>query len=430
MKYEFKEENLIKSDKHNTITILISFIFEYENLNCIGLNQKKAFYASQILAECLSKVSEKYKTEKDMATIKYKLYSSVVSFFIDDYYKNGCLNLVIGSINPKYVEDKDLLASLFSLAKEKLYHPLLNNKRDGFDSEKVNLKKKTLINDRKSIITNKAKYAKVRLLEEMKKEGEDELTFGYDTKEIEEINEYDIYKLYLHILSNSKVLVNAYGNIEYDNLKAQIDGLNLQTNDIRICAYEKNDYKVEKENKVVETQDITQAKLYLGYRTNITYDSTYFCAMVVFTVMFGGMVGSTLFRNIREKRSLVYNIYSTFNAGRKIFIIASANDTDKSDFIIEEVKNELSKYQSGNVDDIEEILELAKEEIINNEYSTYDSPNTILSEKITYYMTGLYEVDEFIEKVKEVSVDDIIYASKSLTLDTIYVLCGEKGNVK
>ena len=425
MKYEFKEENLIKNDKHNTITILISFIFEYEGLNCIGLNPKKGYYASQILAECLSMVSEKYKTEKEIAAIKYKSYSSVVTFFVEDYHKNACLSLGIRSVNPIYVDDKNLLNTLFDLAKEKLYHPLLNSTKDGFDNAKINLKKETLINDRKFIVTNKSKYATTRFLEEIKKEGEDDLTLGFDTKEIEEINEYDIYKLYLHILNNSTVLVNAYGNIEYDTLKTYIDSLNLQTKEVRINAFEKNDYKIEKVNKVVETQDIAQAKLFIGYRTNITYGSDYFCALVVFSVMFGGMAGSTLFRNIREKRSLVYNIYSSLKAGRKLFIVASANDSDKSDFIIDEVQKELLKYAGGKVENIEETLELAKEEIINNEYSSYDSPNTILNDKVTNYMTGFYETDEFIERVKQVTIDDIIYASKSLRLDTIYVLGGK-----
>lgn len=425
--YKFKEENLIKSDKHSTFTILISFIFEISKLKSIGLDEESAYFAIQILADTLTKVSEKYPTEKEMIKEKYRLYNAEVSFIADDYYKNSCLHLMIDAINPKYVEDDDLLASLFCLAKEKLYHPLLNDTKDGFDKKQIEIKKERLINDRKSIITNKARFSKLRLLEEMKKEGEDSLTLGLSTESIEKISEYDIYKLYLHILNNSKILVNAYGDLEYDTLSTEIDKLNLvSSDDVKICAYEAKDYEVKEAKEVVEVQDISQSKLYLGYRTSITFGSKYFPALIVFSMMFGGISASTLFVNIRERKSLVYSIYSALMSSRKIFFVASANDSNKSKFIVEEVKKELAKYANGDIEAKFELLEMAKEEIINGEYSTYDSPISILNEQVSTYMTGFYKSKEFIEVIKKVTIEDIIYASKTLTLDTIYILRGKE----
>ena len=426
MIYKFKEENLIKSDKHSTITILISFIFENDKLKSIGLDENNAYFAIQILADTLTKVSDKYKTEKEMIKEKYRLYNAEVSFITDDYYKNSCLHLMIETINPKYVEDKNLLSNVFSLAKEKLYHPLLNDTKDGFDKKQIEIKKERLINDRKSIITNKSRFAKLRLLEEMKKEDEDILTLGLSTKEIEEISEYDIYKLYLHILNNSKILVNAYGNIEYNEINKEIDSLNLYSNDdVNISSFEVKDYEIKDTKEVVEVQDISQAKLLLGYRTTISFGAKYFPALILFSMMFGGITSSILFTNIREKKSLVYSIYSSLMSSRKIFIVSSANDSSKSKFIVEEVKKELNRCASGKSAN-SELLEMAKEEIINGEYSTYDSPISILNEQVSTYMTGFYKSSEFIEIIKQVTLEDVIYASKTLTLDTIYILRGKE----
>src|SRR5690625_7611044 len=57
---------------------------------------------------------------------------------------------------------------------------------------------------------------------------------------------------------------------------------------------------------IIEKQDIQQAKLHLGYRTNSTYQDDDYHALQVFNGVFGGFPSSKLFINVREKNSLAY----------------------------------------------------------------------------------------------------------------------------
>ncbi len=58
-----------------------------------------------------------------------------------------------------------------------------------------------------------------------------------------------------------------------------------------------------------EIKDLEQAHLLLGF-DGMAFDDPDFYAMAVFSTLFGGGMSSRLFQEIREKRGLVYSIYS------------------------------------------------------------------------------------------------------------------------
>ena len=416
MKYVFDKNNFIRNNKFNTLTILISFIHEKE--------LDKLSYPA-LISSIMNSCSNNYPTKKELYGKMYNLYNANLVFFNTNMYKNFAYNLAIEIVNPKYLNDDSLLDDTFQLAKELIYNPLLNDKKDGFDEKIFSEKKRLIIDNIKNIYNDKSRYSYIKLLENMKKENEFPISNALDYESIEKVSNNSLYDYYKEIINSSKVLVSCYGDIEEEVIKKYINDLNLNTVDVNINLFEKKDYLIEKVNKIEEYQNLHQAKLHIGYRTTISYDSSLYSSYVVFSVMFGGMFNSTLTSNIREKLSLVYSIYSSIIQDQKIFVVSSGNDYDKTDEIVRIVNEELLKYQNGDIENKEALLSMAKESIINETKDNFDSASRTLTQKLKDTLKGFRNINDFLIEIENVSIDDVIKASKTLSLDTIYVLGGK-----
>ena len=83
---------------------------------------------------------------------------------------------------------------------------------------------------------------------------------------------------------------------------------------MKLLDKETKDIKDIKE--IIETQDISQSILCMGYRSNVLLDTEGYTAMSLFNGMLGQYFHSTLFQVIREEKSLAYYVGSDYN-GRK-----------------------------------------------------------------------------------------------------------------
>src|SRR5690625_7253251 len=71
----------------------------------------------------------------------------------------------------------------------------------------------------------------------------------------------------------------------------------------KITTKPENWTKRDEPQVIIDKQDIQQAKLHLGYRTNSTYQDDDYHALQVFNGIFGGFTTAKLFFNVREKNS-------------------------------------------------------------------------------------------------------------------------------
>ncbi|MGN1091272.1 MAG: M16 family metallopeptidase [Alphaproteobacteria bacterium] len=104
----------------------------------------------------------------------------------------------------------------------------------------------------------------------------------------------------------SRVVVSAAGNIEHSYLTEQIEKLltSLHTTGGRVMQpskYVGGEYRQEKQ--------IEQVNLLLGFE-GVPYNHPEHIAQTVLATVLGGGMSSRLFQEIREKRGLVYSIYS------------------------------------------------------------------------------------------------------------------------
>jgi predicted Zn-dependent peptidase len=91
--------------------------------------------------------------------------------------------------------------------------------------------------------------------------------------------------------------------------------------------YQGGDHRIEK--------DLEQAHLIIGF-DGVAFDDPDFYALQVFSTLFGGGMSSRLFQEVREKRGLVYSIYSfasSFQDGGIFGIYAGTGGNEVSELV-------------------------------------------------------------------------------------------------
>ncbi len=113
---------------------------------------------------------------------------------------------------------------------------------------------------------------------------------------------------YVHrFYTPDKLVISAAGNVEHDHFVAMAQTMFAdlppnKTEKMAPAVYMGGDMRAEK--------DLEQSHVVLGFRGIGREDPDFYTALLLGTVMGGGM-SSRLFQEIREKRGLVYSIYSS-----------------------------------------------------------------------------------------------------------------------
>ena len=174
---------------------------------------------------------------------------------------------------------------------------------------------------------------------------------------------------------------------------------------------------------VVETMDVTQGKLCMGFVTPIINRGEDFAAMQLMNVIYGSGMTSKLFVNVREKMSLCYSIGSGYYGTKGIMVVSAGIDFDKEQLTRDEVLRQLKICREGGI--TEQELNSAKEALLSSLRSTHDSPGAIEGFYATAALSGLvFSHDEYMEAVENATVEDVVACANSLELHTTYFLKG------
>lgn len=179
--------------------------------------------------------------------------------------------------------------------------------------------------------------------------------------------------------------------------------------------------KADKITQVSEIDDVTQAKLVMGFRTPIVEPDFDITAMRLAIALLGEVQNSKLFINVREKQSLCYYCVARYMKNKGIVLIDSGVEEKNIGKIKEEILRQIELMKNGDIS--QEELEAAKLDVINNYRSTSDSVGGMeywfvsqLCDKETM------SVGQACDKILSVSKEDIVKAISTLSLDTVFVL--------
>ena len=175
---------------------------------------------------------------------------------------------------------------------------------------------------------------------------------------------------------------------------------------------------------LVETMDVAQGKLCMGFTTTITNRSKDFPAMQMLSAILGGGMTSKLFRNVREKMSLCYSIDSAYYGTKGILLASAGIDFDKEEITRREILNQLRACQEGDITDEE--LGAAREAILSSLRAVQDAPGAIENFYGTAALSGLCLTrEEYMQAVEQTTREDVVRCAQSLSLHSTYFLKGE-----
>ena len=293
----------------------------------------------------------------------------------------------------------------------------------GFPGAFVEGEKRNLIATIESERNDKRVYAMGQLLKVMCREDSFGLPRLGEPEQVGAITPRELYDHYREILRTSPIQIFYVGSAEartvadllrplFAGLERAVESLDPQT-PFRPC----------QGREEVETLEVTQGKLCMGFTTPITNRMREFPAMQVLNTLFGSGMTSKLFVNIREKMSLCYSIGSGYYGTKGIVTVSAGIDFDREQQTRQEVLRQLQLCRSGEI--MPEELTAAKQALLSSLRATHDSPGSIESYYATAALSGLgLTPHAYMEAVEAVTLEQVVAAANTLELHSTYFLKG------
>ncbi|WP_085992359.1 EF-P 5-aminopentanol modification-associated protein YfmF [Oceanobacillus senegalensis] len=402
---------------------------KYKTLNIIaklrGHLDRETVTKRALLPYILKQGTKSYPTRKDLQLKLDDLYGAVLSVDGGKKGENHILTFRLELANPKYLpETSSITEEGIALFSEILLNP--NVKDNSFDKQTFEREVETLKQKISSIKDNKMQYANMRLIDEMCKGEPYELhVHGYED-DLNSLTPEGLYEYYQQLLQEDQFDIYVLGDFNEEEMRNLITS-NIKRNEtskqITVALDEPEDVQ---SNEIIETENVQQAKLHIGYRTNIRYKDKDYPALQVFNGIFGSFPSSKLFINVREKNSLAYYASSKMESHKGLLFVFSGIAPENFEKARDIIREQMTAMKNGDI--TEEQLNETKELIINQLLETMDHPQGII-ELLYQQVIGGTEIspNELLTRIKEVKKEEVIAVAQKIQEDTVYLLTSEGG---
>lgn len=405
----------INTSKFKTVRTAVCFI--------LPVNKKNVACAS-LLSKLLCRSTADYPTPKALRERLNFLYGAELSASTVRCGDNMVLKFSSISICDKYaLSDESVTAKVCELLKSAIFNPKV---KDGaFCEEDFRVEKRLVIEEIRGLINEKRSYAVTKALEKM---CHDE-PFGIirDEKTVEAVNPQELFDFWKNLLETAPVYIINIGENDpepiFRSFKSSFDLPDRRPAQIKS---EFSPIIPQKTKEFSEQMEISQGKLVMGFRTEVSSASHNIAPLRVMTDIFGGAPYSKLFTVVREKMSLCYYCAARLYSVKGIVCVDSGIEIENLKAAEKGITDQLELIQKGEFD--EEIINASKIGLSDAVRSVEDTSGGIEN----WYVMRLLDKQlttpaEFIRDINAVTKEDIINAAKGVRLDTVYVLKGKEG---
>lgn len=419
MKYEkIKHDgynlHVIKTDKFRSVNIV---------LNYIGPRDKKSTVNFELLEMVALYVTKEFPDRISFAKACGNMYDLRLRAKKQQWGRYNNFSLTCSFINEKFTK-KGMNKKSIAFALKQFFNPLTVD--GAFDKEVFEMVKKLYYEELVSIKDNPDTYSHMRLKEEIGNKFFYSYSVDEELKVLEKVNEKTLYKFYKKMLKTYQLEIFVIGDVDLKEIDSVFEKkIKRNSNDDTKKDFEITHDKIrQRVKKTIEKSDFGQSKLELGFKTKdlTSFEKQY--VSYVYGNILGGGTDSLLFKEVRDKRSLCYYIYTTGNTRDNFFQIKSGIEAKNINKVINITKKCITRMQMGDFDD--KLIEQAKKCYINAIIENEDYAAPTLADYANIYFFEKDSMDIRKEKIKEVTKEDIINFAKKMHLDTIYVLKGEK----
>ena len=392
-----------ETKKFKDLTIEVRFLSQ--------INDKNATTRS-ILALMMQDRSVKYDTKIKMNSALDNLFGASLLIRTLGYGSCAVVRCAIRAIDKKYVNE-DILNAQFNFLSEIIFKPLFV--ASTFDEAKL-----TLYNELLRTQDEPRDYA-IKLAQQYA--GHDyplAINIDGELNVLEKITLNDVIAEYHKMLIEDEITITIVGDIKLVDVLNHVDTyLPFTKRETKQDTYYL--VKSEKEQIIEVNKDLEQTNLVMVYNTNIAINDPLYYSLRIATIALGQLPISLLFTEIREKRSLCYNISSSLISFDGVMMIYTGID-DKN---LEQSKSLIIEQVASIINNplADKLMKASKEMLINSINSITDNPNAILN---FVYQNHLLKqncsYDDMIELIKQVDNESVMKAFKQLKLNTILTL--------
>ena len=391
-------------------------------VNLITGLERAGASANALLPAVLSRGTVRHPDMESLSAAMDTLYGATVDSVVRKKGERQCIGFAADFIDDAFTPHGErLLEPVAELMGEMLLEPLTRN--GSFLAEYVDSEKANLIDAIRSLRNDKRDWAEIRLMQEMCA-GEpysvlrlgDEETAGRITNQ----------SLYVHgqaLMASSRVEVIYCGSAEAQRVEdAVLTALAALPRGAQTALPEVQRIQApDTPRRIVETMDVTQGKLAMGYRCS----SDDYPAMVLANLIFGGTSNSKLFLNVRERLSLCYYASSSYARSKNILTVSSGVETADFERAEAEIGRQLQAVQQGDWEDWEQ--EGALQAIRASLLSLSDSQGALENFYLGQIAAGVEETpEELAAALDQVTKERIVAAAQTVKPDTVYFLRGKE----
>ncbi len=394
---------VVNTDKFKDLSLEIRFLAE--------VNEKNATTRS-LLTLMMQDRCFKYDTKQKMNEALDDLYGAYLSIRCTGYGKGAMIRFGIRVIDTKF-SDEDLLTQQFSFINEIIFQPLLNE---------VVFKeaKESLANELLRIEDEPREYASKLALSIAGKGQPLAIDINGSLEVLKMITLDDIKAEYQSMINNDQITIGLVGNITTitaKNLcKTYLPFVKRTT--INESYYT---FTTDRPKRDIVEKNIEQTVLMMIYNTDITINDRLYWPLKLATAMLGQLPVSLLFMEVREKRSLCYSISSSLLSFDGVMIVNTGMDYKNIEQTEELIKQQVENIKNNAFSD--ELLQSAKQLLINSVRSIIDNANAILNfAYLNHLAANDQSYQQTIEKIETTTRKDIQQAFNSLHLNTTFIL--------
>lgn len=420
-KYEIKEGiklHLITTESFKTdfSVIFISMPLEKENIT-----------KNALLPAILKNGTNDLKTSQLISKELDMLYGASFDCGIDKTGDNIVLKFYIESINDNYLpKQENNLEKCLDILLKIVFEPLIV--KDGFNKNYIENEKKNLEIIIESQKDDKDLYAYERCINIMYNNSGFGLSKYGRKEDLKSINSTNLYEYYKKVVEKAKIDIILCGRFDKDNMKELVDNskiiknLNQRKEPIIINHFTKEVKENIKNPQIIEEQFlVSQGKLVLGLDILPNKLGDFRFIAIIYNAIFGNGVNSKLFQIVREREGLAYTAKSEYIVQKNNIFIRCGIECENYNKTVSLIKRLLNDMKDGKFTEVD--IEKAKEVILAGIDSINEEQDSQILFKYGQELSKMeLDIDDYKEKIKNVTYNEIKEFSKYIQINCIYFL--------
>jgi len=374
------------------------------------------------LPQILTASTRKYRSKSGLSRRLDYLYGTQLSVFTSKIGLESVIHFQIQFPSDRFLPNQESLSDeIIELLRQILFHPMIKN---GIFTQRVIKDEIRLLKEAfEAEYNDKNDYAFQQFRKTMFQNELYALRSKGEYETLDSVTPTTLWNAYQNMLKNDSKQVSVIGDFDLVHLERSIfKAFEMGWNENE-HHWVDNETKLYSEiTRLREFNDVKQAKIFIGFRSDIRIDSHHYLTMTVLNTMLGDSDQAKLFRVIREERHLCYYVSSTYDSNKGVVFVSMGVEPSNEEMASNLAIETIEKIKKGDFTD--EDIAFAKS-FQSKRIRQRDDSILSLSAMDFYYrkIHGVtYDTEKLITAIEHINREDIINCANALKLDTIYFL--------